>query len=57
MDVPRDLLPKTGRRLIQAFASDAPADAVTLDQVLVTANSPAPKLMLRTKRVRYAALP
>lgn len=57
VDVPRDLLPKTGRRLIQAFAADGPADAVPLDQVLVTANSPIPKLMLRTKRVRYAAQP
>lgn len=57
VDVPRDLLPKTGRRLIQAFASDAPADAVPLDQVLVTANAPTPKLMLRTKRVRYRAQP
>lgn len=57
VDVPQNLLPKTGRRLIQAFAFDAPADAVPLDQVLVTANSPVPKLMLRTKRVRYAVQP
>ena len=57
VQVPSTMLPKAGRRLIQAFALDAPADAVPLDQVLVTAGSPAPKLMLRTERVRYAVQP
>lgn len=53
--LPRALLPASGERLVQAFAADAPADAVPLDQVLVTAGKPTPKLMLpRGVRVRYA---
>lgn len=56
--VPPALLPPTGERLLQAFAADAPADAVPLDQVLVTAGAPAPRLMLpRGVRVRYATQP
>lgn len=53
--VPTALLPRTGERLIQAFDASSPADAVPLDQVLVTAGKPVPKLMLpRGVRVRYA---
>lgn len=44
--VPAALLPRTGTRLIQAFAPGAPVDAVPLDQVLVTAGRRAPVLML-----------
>ena len=56
--IPSALLPSSGERLIQAFAADAPADAVPLDQVLVTAGKPAPSLMLpRGVRVRYATQP
>ena len=52
--VPPALLPRTGERLVQAFAADAPADAVPLDQVLVTAGVPAPSLMLPPRvRVRF----
>lgn len=55
--VPPAMLPVRGERLIQAFAADAPADAVPLDQVLVTAGSPAPMLMLPPRvRVRFAML-
>jgi hypothetical protein len=56
--IPAALLPRTGERLVQAFAADAPADAVPLDQVLVTAGMPIPKLMLPPGvRVRYAVQP
>lgn len=56
--VPTALLPSAGERLIQAFDAGAPADAVPLDQVLVTAGRPAPSLMLpRGVRVRYATQP
>jgi hypothetical protein len=53
--IPAALLPGTGERLVQAFAADAPADAVPLDQVLVTAGRPVPRLMLPPRtRVRFA---
>lgn len=56
--IPPALLPVQGERLVQAFASDAPADAVPLDQVLVTAGRPVPKLLLPAgMRVRYAVQP
>lgn len=55
--VPQALRPARGERLIQAFAADAPADAVPLDQVLVTAGRPAPYLMLPTAKVRFATQP
>lgn len=55
--IPKALLPTRGERLIQAFASDAPADAVPLDQVLVTAGRPVPYLMLPTTKVRFATQP
>jgi hypothetical protein len=52
--IPPALLPKQGTRLIQAFAVDAPEDAVPLDQVLVTAGKPVPVLMAPDGRVRFA---
>lgn len=55
--VPPGLLPTSGERLIQAFAADAPADAVPLDQILVTAGKPAASLMLPPGPVRYATQP
>lgn len=55
--VPKGLLPTSGERLIQAFAADSSADAVPLDQVLVTAGQPVPKLMLPRVKVRYATQP
>ena len=54
MPIPRRLLPAKGRRLIQAFAANAPGDAVPLDQVLVTAGAPAPSLFVPAGPVRFA---
>jgi len=52
--IPRDLLPKHGRRLVQAFIAGESADAVPVDQVVVEAGKPAPVLMLPFKPVRFA---
>lgn len=55
--IPAALLPTSGELLVQAFAADAPADAVPIDQVLVRAGVPTPSLMLPRGRVRYATQP
>jgi hypothetical protein len=52
-EIPRRLLPRSGRRLVQAFAKDAPANAVPLDQVVVEAGHRPPALMLPDQAVRY----
>ena len=52
--VPSQLLPKSGRRLVQAFLAEAPSDAVPIAQVLVEAGKAAPDLMLPRLRIRYA---
>ncbi len=52
-NVPRHLLPQSGRRLVQAFAKNAPSSAVPLDQVIVEAGRRPPGLMLPDKPVRY----
>jgi hypothetical protein len=52
--IPADLLPQHGTRLIQAFLANEADDAIPIDQVLVTAGRPVPKLMLPNARVRYA---
>jgi hypothetical protein len=52
--IPPALLPKQGTRLIQAFAADAPEDAVPLDQVLVIAGKPVPVLMVPDGPIRFA---
>jgi hypothetical protein len=52
--IPRDLLPKHGRRLVQAFIAGEAADAVPVDQVVVEAGKPVPVLMLPSKPVRFA---
>ena len=52
--IPATLLPTQGTRLVQAFVADEAADAVPVDQVLVTAGQPAPMLMLPKVPVRYA---
>ncbi|HMC91390.1 MAG TPA: hypothetical protein VKI45_02920, partial [Allosphingosinicella sp.] len=52
--VPARLLPRSGRRLVQAFLAAEPDDAVPVDQVLVEAGRPAPRLMLPRGRIRYA---
>lgn len=51
--IPRRLLPRSGRRLVQAFAKNAPPNAVPLDQVIVEAGRPPPRLMLPDQPVRY----
>jgi hypothetical protein len=52
--IPPALIPKHGRRLVQAFLAGEPDDAVPVDQVLVEADKPVPKLMLPERRIRYA---
>jgi hypothetical protein len=52
--IPAGLLPRSSRRLVQAFLAGEPEDAVPVDQVLVEAGRPLPKLMLPTGRIRYA---
>jgi hypothetical protein len=51
--IPRRLLPRSGRRLVQAFAENAPSNAVPLDQVIVEAGRPPPSLMLPDQPVRH----
>lgn len=52
--VPSDLLPSKGRRLVQAFLADEGEGAIPIDQVLVEAGKPVPRLMLPRRPVRYA---
>jgi hypothetical protein len=52
--IPARLLPARGRRLIQAFVADEPADAIPLDQIVVEAGRPALPMMLPRRRVRWA---
>ncbi|HEX6376620.1 MAG TPA: hypothetical protein VFZ91_12980 [Allosphingosinicella sp.] len=51
--IPRHLLPRSGRRLVQAFAKNAPSNAVPLDQVIVEAGRRPGSLMLPDQPVRY----
>jgi hypothetical protein len=48
LDVPNDLLPKQGRRLIKVVAKDGGANAVPTDIVLIEAGKTAPVFMLPT---------
>jgi len=53
--VPSPLLPRSGRRLIQAFAADEAADSIPLDQIVIEAGQPAPPLLVpRGTRLRWA---
>jgi hypothetical protein len=52
--VPSNLLPSKGRRLVQAFLADEGEGAIPIDQVLVEAGKPVPRLMLPSGPVRYA---
>ena len=52
--IPNQLLPRRGRRLVQAFVAKEPRDSVPVDQLVVLAGMPAPKLMLPKGRIRYA---
>jgi len=51
--VPANLIPQKGTRLIKAYIATEAEDAVPVDQVLVTAGKPLPKLMLPPGRIRY----
>lgn len=53
--IPAKLLPKSGRRLVQAFVAGESADAVPIDQILVTAGDAAPIFMLPKGKYRFAA--
>jgi hypothetical protein len=52
--IPSELLPTSGRRLIQAFVANEAVDAVPMDQVLVTAGITPPVLMLPKGKYRFA---
>jgi hypothetical protein len=52
--IPAELLPRQGRRLIQAFVEGESADAVPMDQVLVTAGEKPPMFMLPKGKYRFA---
>jgi hypothetical protein len=52
--IPGDLLPASGRRLIQAFVENEAVDAVPMDQVLVTAGETPPVFMLPKGNFRFA---
>lgn len=53
--IPANLIPTAGRRLVQAFAAEAPTDAVPLDQILLTAGEPVPQLMVPKAKLRFAS--
>ncbi len=52
--IPTKLLPKSGRRLVQAFVEGESVDAVPMDQVLVTAGGKPPDFMLPKGKYRFA---
>lgn len=52
--VPPALRPAKGRRLVQAFVAGEAKDAVPVDQVLVVAGNPLPRMMLPAGPIRYA---
>lgn len=52
-DVPQDLLPKQGRRVIYAYRLHETIDAVPVDAVIVEAGKPLPKLMLPKSEFRF----
>jgi hypothetical protein len=54
MQIPPRLMPRQGRRLIQAFAANAPSDAVPLDQVLVDGSKSSRALIVPAGPVRFA---
>lgn len=53
-EIPPELLPKQGRRLIKAFRPEDGPDTVPADIVLVEAGKPVPSLMLPPGQFRYA---
>ncbi|MFZ6638628.1 hypothetical protein ACO0LL_02755 [Undibacterium sp. TC4M20W] len=53
-DIPKELLPTTGQRLIYAFHKQEPADGMPADVVMVQAGKTPPKLMLPPGEFRFA---
>lgn len=51
--VPQSLRPASGRRLVQIFPANAPADAVPYDQIIITAGKPAPVLLAPSVPFRF----
>ncbi|WP_062788553.1 hypothetical protein [Novosphingobium capsulatum] len=51
--VPAAFRPRHGRCLVQAFPAGASADAVPLDQVMITAGERAPALLLPARPMRF----
>jgi len=54
LEVPPKLRPQTGRVLVQAFMTNEDADAVPVDQVVVTAGRKPPPLSVPSGRLRFA---
>ena len=52
--VPANLLPASGRRLVQAYHAEEGATAVPADQLLVEAGKPAPAFMLPKGQFRFS---
>ena len=52
--IPSKLLPKQGRRLVQAFVEGESEDAVPMDQVLVATGEKPPVFMLPKGKYRFA---
>lgn len=53
-EIPKQLLPASGRRLIQAFFLEEGDQAIPMDQVLVEAGAkPPPNLMLPKGKFRF----
>jgi uncharacterized iron-regulated protein len=53
-EIPKELLPVTGRRLIYAYHKSEPADGMPADVVMVQAGKTPPKLMLPPGEFRFA---
>jgi hypothetical protein len=51
--IPAELLPKSGRRLVQAFSEDERESPIAMDQLLVEAGQPIPVFMLPPGKYRY----
>jgi hypothetical protein len=52
-EIPAELLPKTGRRLIKAMFESEGDDSIAVDQIVVTAAAAPPVLMLPPGRFRF----
>lgn len=55
VEIPAKLRPRTGRVLIQAFLANEAADAIPVDQVVVTAGQKPPPLLVPRRPLRFAA--